>query len=206
MRSTRRSTPNAASCDDQEFTARVPDDEDPAGARDRMGRGLPPRRRPRPEGCSGGTDGGRGRSPSGRDGRARRGRPAQRQLPPLADDGAGRDRAQRPAHAELERARGGARLRPARGPHRPHDPRLLRARAVHPQGRHRPTAHPRPADQRRHGEPGRQDLGCGGRRLPPPALEGHLSGLDARRRGAGAQDRHGRAPPPRPGGPWWPWA
>ena len=76
MRSTRRSTPNGASCDDQEFTARVPDDEDPAGARDRMGRGLPPRRRPRPEGCSGGTDGGRGRSPSGRDGRARRGRPA----------------------------------------------------------------------------------------------------------------------------------
>ena len=28
-----------------------------------------------------------------------------------------------------------------------------------------------------------------------------ISGLDARRRGAGAQDRHGRAPPPRPGGP-----
>ena len=55
----------------------------------------------------------------------------------------------------------------------------------------------------RHGEPGRQDLGCGGRRLPPPALEGHLSGLDARRRGAGAQDRHGRAPA---APSWWPWA
>ena len=93
------------------------------------------------------------------------------------DDGAGRDRAQRPAHAELERARGGARLRPARGPHRPHDPRLLRARAVHPQGRHRPTAHPRPADQRRHGEPGRQDLGCGGRRLPPPARAWSVAAL-----------------------------
>ena len=63
---------------------------------------------------------------------AERGRPAQRQLPPLADDGAGRDRAQRPAHAELERARGGARLRPARGPHRPHPLRRLHPRKLKP--------------------------------------------------------------------------
>ena len=64
------------------------------------------------------------------------GRPAQRQLPPLADDGAGRDRAQRPAHAELERARGGARLRPARGPHRPHPLRRLHQRKLKPGSAH----------------------------------------------------------------------
>ena len=165
-----------------------------------MGRGLPPRRRPRPEGCS------EGRMAAGVD----------RHLDEMAERGAADRRNgsyRRWLMTELgeielsvPRTRSWSALAVVRAYARraAHIDRMILACFVLGLSTRKVAIALLPIlgpDQRRHGEPGRQDLGCGGRRLPPPALEGHLSGLDARRRGAGAQDRHGRAPPPRPGGP-----
>ena len=52
---------------------------------------------------------------------------------------------------------------------------------------------PRPAGQPGHRERRGQAARCRGRRLPPPAAQGHLPGAGARWRGAQAQDRRRRA-------------
>ena len=75
----------------------------------------------------------------------------------------------RPAHATLHADPSAARLRPAHARDRPRDPGRLRAWAVHSQSGRDVAGNPGPTDQRRDGEPGRQDARCGGSRLPPPA-------------------------------------
>src|SRR5918996_4817814 len=70
MRPARRSTPDAADCDDQELTSRVPDDEGHASRRGRMGRGLSPGRPGRGRGAAARPDGPADRRPPRAHGRA----------------------------------------------------------------------------------------------------------------------------------------
>ena len=112
---------------------------------------------------------------------------------------AGRHRAGCAAHPDLQRAQGVAGLCTARQGRRPHDPRLLFARPLDPQGGDRPVARPGPAGQSCHRE--RPWLGSwmppsprstAGRSRTPTACWSWTGG-------AQAQDRRRRAGPARAG-------
>ena len=147
MRSARWSTPDAADCDDQELTGCLRDVEGHPGRRRGMGRGLSCSCAAGACRAAGKPQGPADRSPSRAHGGARPCRSPQRRLPALAAHRARDDRAARAAHPHLQRAQGRPRLRPARQGRRSHDPRLLPARALDPQGGDRAAADPRPAGQ-----------------------------------------------------------
>jgi Transposase, Mutator family len=117
-------------------------------------------------------------------------------------DRARRHRAGGAAHPDLQRAPGGPRLRPAGEGRRPHDPGVLGARALDPQGGDRAPARPRPAGQPGPSECRRQAARCRRGGVPPPAAQGHLPRPGPGRCGAQAQDRRRRAGPAGAGRAW----